>query len=1246
MTTMPLFTEALKPIQAYSISCTDVGLYGTEPQTNVQSTFGNFTLPAPTLNITVHDTPPRLNRTKGNNELDDDSGHTGKTAVFLSGNQTYSQSYVETSAQCQAQTNYQWGFSFIQLALMLMLLLLWTSGILTMYATSKLTRLRRGDRTQIAGEYRAVFELADAMHSQLLSLENDDSVCSGGDARRNLSEGELRKRIETQLRGGEISYGEGDAGLPRKGKAGAVEDGLLSSGTTESEKDGGKEEGAEWTVKAWVRREIWWLFALALALVVEGVVIAKLAEGGMSALDKKPGWGFLQAFGGAHTAGIFSDMTVDGPVIGTLVAIIDRARNLPNKRTMGKQDPYCAARLGKEAKKTQTDKRGGQTPRWDQELRFTVHDSPDYQRIKVSVFNDDRKTELIGDTFIGLTNVIHPGGGQADGWHTLDCRGKYAGEIRIEFTYYDTRPKAEKPGSEKKRESSQVEGASPTVAGPRGARGAREPIKRRPLPSDPTATSSSPMGTPESRPEPRGLQGVRAGPRELGSPRHAQAQEPAPAPLQPARRPVPEQSPQPTSNHSTPVRQQPPQEAYTPSNPRTSDPNLARHSENFDMSYAAPKPYEVKPVDALPRHVTEPGNVRTMSQVQERHAQPPPVDAVHSHSAPVVPTQHTYEQDHHSLYDDPSYHVAPLRSSRSNLRNQEHGSPVEQYRPNSYIEAPPVHEETHSRRRQSAMQPTVEDEDFDLPPPPPAHRKNAATIPHKHSYSSSNHYQSDSPAPLNFGRYHEPSPEPAYDLQRQPYAAPDFDYRQPGERRYTHPRPAQSNSRPVSRDTMASSPLKQEMSLPSALVAGFDATRGQRDSYQAPPSYEPPARLRQYSEPAEYRAPPDYTSPIQPHELVHYQAQPPQDSYYDHDPPEEPCRRSPINEYAPVYRPRAHSPNPPRSRNASPMPSPRHSPHPMEDRAQRMPGRSMPTRKSVSPRPPPPDEDFSQRRLSGIPFGPDDFNVLNPSLSKPADEEPERPGSRMEYNDKGQIVTFSGRVVDASDHLPIDNWAPEPEPKGTVKEKAPRIRAQLNGSRTLQEAQMREEKYRRDRAERDRISMAADVTFGSAEPPPVSQALVMRGRGGSFQDSSFDPGSALVLAGSVRDDYADRRPVSRGYDAGRPVSRGFDGGASARPVSRGYEAASGRPVSRGYEQPARTREALRERHSPNTYGSGGGFGGARGGAGAPPIPAKIPLGMQSEDVALSLELQSIDIGPGSGGRSRPRTRGREYGAYI
>ena len=74
----------------------------------------------------------------------------------------------------------------------------------------------------------------------------------------------------------------------------------------------------------------------------------------------------LASFGGPnpHTSGLFADMTVDGPEIGTLVLVVDRAKNLPNRKTMGKQNPYCAARLGKEARKSETDRRGGQTPRW------------------------------------------------------------------------------------------------------------------------------------------------------------------------------------------------------------------------------------------------------------------------------------------------------------------------------------------------------------------------------------------------------------------------------------------------------------------------------------------------------------------------------------------------------------------------------------------------------------------------------------------------------------------------------------------------------------------------------------------------------------------------------------------------------------------------------------------------------------------------------------------------------------------
>ncbi|RKF61522.1 putative c2 domain containing protein [Erysiphe neolycopersici] len=146
-----------------------------------------------------------------------------------------------------------------------------------------------------------------------------------------------------------------------------------------------------------------------------------------------------------HAAGIFSDMTVDGPEIGTLIVVVDRAKNLPDRKIIGKQNPYCAARLGKEAKKTDTDHRGGQTPKWDQELRYTVHDSPDYYQLKVSVFNDDKKTDLIGETKIDLRDIIVPGGGQNDVWHQLLFKAKYAGEIRARITYFDMRPVREMP---------------------------------------------------------------------------------------------------------------------------------------------------------------------------------------------------------------------------------------------------------------------------------------------------------------------------------------------------------------------------------------------------------------------------------------------------------------------------------------------------------------------------------------------------------------------------------------------------------------------------------------------------------------------------------------------------------------------------------------------------------------------------------------------------------------------------------
>lgn len=159
----------------------------------------------------------------------------------------------------------------------------------------------------------------------------------------------------------------------------------------------------------------------------------------------------------------------------------------------------------------------------DQELRFTVHDSPDYYQLKVSVFNDDKRTDLIGETWVNLQDVIVSGGGQSDVWHNLNFKGKYAGEIRVEITYYDVRPKPEKPEKKEPKPSpatitpsTSVQsitdfgsvsgsggGAREGVGGPRQL-GVKPIVKRRPLPSDPItgAPAQPPIATSAPAPIP------------------------------------------------------------------------------------------------------------------------------------------------------------------------------------------------------------------------------------------------------------------------------------------------------------------------------------------------------------------------------------------------------------------------------------------------------------------------------------------------------------------------------------------------------------------------------------------------------------------------------------------------------------------------------------------------------------------------------------------------------------------------
>jgi hypothetical protein len=111
-------------------------------------------------------------------------------------------------------------------------------------------------------------------------------------------------------------------------------------------------------------------------------------------------------------------------------------KNLPNKRNIGKQDPYCLVTLNDERQRTKVDKRGGQHPEWDEELRFTLFEEiedgfgvpgdeppplpPKNAKgppsiaggmfMKIACFADDaRDPTMIGETSVDLTEALTKG---------------------------------------------------------------------------------------------------------------------------------------------------------------------------------------------------------------------------------------------------------------------------------------------------------------------------------------------------------------------------------------------------------------------------------------------------------------------------------------------------------------------------------------------------------------------------------------------------------------------------------------------------------------------------------------------------------------------------------------------------------------------------------------------------------------------------------------------------------------------
>ncbi|KAJ9221745.1 hypothetical protein DTO027B5_7074 [Paecilomyces variotii] len=898
-----------------------------------------------------------------------------------------------------------------------------------------------------------------------------------------------------------------------------------------------------------------------------------------------------------HTAGIYADMSVDGPSIGTLVAVVDRAKNLPNRKTMGKQNPYCAARLGKEAKKTETDMRGGQTPRWDQELRFTVHESPDYYQLKVSVFNDDKKTDLIGETWIDLKNLIIPGGGQSDQWHQLQFKGKYAGEVRIEMTYYDTRPEDEavierRKGFEKVAPKSAVPAPVPAATSLSGPREPK-PLKRRPLPIDPT-------GAPAARPATADNAHSASAYAHIPPTRPVMHEHAHTAP------PVTSEYVRPTSRHAAvpePLFAAPPQSSS--SVPRTSrgyhtSDDLqreyvqvnGRHGKSRSQKYHyeprqiyQEQPVEVHyqqaPPDRAYEVVHQPD--RRQQQAEDRYYRTPEGEVVFSRGYETNPPRHapvaTEQPRHHPeqpqygqqrsiaaanpvqatvVYDAPPPEFTYARTVPGAAELRHHSetaalpAKMDVYR-ESQLRKAASREDYHPEY--ASMQPRVEDEDEDGPPPPPP--------VHRSAFAQTSQAQ-DLPA----------VPYQAYtpDLVRSASPSTDFDM-------------ATSAMSMSSRTSYSQHPQGRLQDLPAngpdvppSLVAGYDPVIAEAESDRA--IYEKRAHLN-HNEMHLPEAPvtqmveqPSYQAPIGVQRSNAVITAEPGSSYAD----------------TRTGKPRSVSPN----------------------------TRGVPKRKSVSPRPPPVEE----RGLSGVPFSPDSYDALNPNAGRSSKvrtavvafggpDGGRDSASSGNDHDLGPIIGDDGKVIDPSDHLPSDTWAPEPERKTKKPEVVVRFKhtpqsstptrssRDMVASRPHSKPQIIEvggSPSSTERASRNRLQKQRPVTY--ATPSPTNNSVVRT-----------SPRSDQVLR--ERENYA-------GYGHARNYSS-----PNAYDTSRNYRiSTSPTPASKLYE-PTRT---------------------------GPPIPVKVPvaqpmnqnypvMGASPSMDALSKEIKSIDIGTvgcGSGRTARSR----------
>ena len=809
-------------------------------------------------------------------------------------------------------------------------------------------------------------------------------------------------------------------------------------------------------------------------------------------------------------------------------------------------------------------------------MRFTVHDSPDYYQLKVSVFNDDKKTELIGETWVALEQIVVPGGGQNDVWHSLNCKGRYAGEIRIELTYYDTRPREEK--TEKRRQSApmDVSGDAPLGHTGSGVGGPRQPkpVRRRPLPADPTNSSqSSPV---PYTPPPNLQQRVVESPSDYGF-------EPTPPP----------------------DRRYEQFQNVTPRGSPLGGPQNSQHLQHGNSMNVSPSPQQHLP-DQYDTFNHESGSYGQERQVSA-HGPPSEYDQGHEdyqaeypdewHNRPPMQPLPNSQGMIHS-HSSPAMIDARPRQGLAHPQQYSGSSPPKNY---SYDENTAYHpslENSYEIQPHEYADPVHEHE----APPPPVHRNSGSRgLPQPQGFEQPERYGTiPATAPLNIrtggsistgsplSQVQSNSSHAGYPLSTSP--SDIHSYSQP-------PSVSSRTSNSQPRPRRSQSPIRDYgHSVPPSLVPGYEPSIAEDESERIMQEKRMSAR-HQYSDPSFHQA----QTPVYPPQPQFQQMQ------------------TPIASPRPQYQQDQTMVNPPRPNYQQvPVPSPQSRPQPQprnvenvrERRAHRSsapiiqpqtsPNPRTPVRKSISPHP---GSAPNERRHSEIPFSPDSFDAYNPSINSATSvndpgaryntpeqaREASRQHERQEKLGDGPIIGNDGRIIDPSDHLPTDTWAPEPEQK--TPKKGPQVTMRFRHSPQ------------------------------GAQPMPAARRPVVEH---SMSTPVYSPSPNQAS------------PV--GASPGRARLQKKSGGPLGQPASSPLVPTLNNTPRSSPLRPSEPNYPLREHENYGGYGSSPSYGRPSPGNIPPPVPGKVPIGRGQEDwdtSALSEEMRNIDIGVG-GGQSRPR----------